>query len=193
MSRTDVDLTAVVVCRDDDEVCGHTIRRISAHARSLGLRAEILAVDEGSADNTVPLLQLLRRELPELEVVTGAAPGRGFVRGAALARGRALLLVDARSDAPLAALGFALERLAQKRDAVLVGGRYLVLHRTRTLRAHSALTHRRDPRELERRLSRRARALGLAVDVAAAPRRGPFAVFRRLRQAILAPLAGSRA
>jgi hypothetical protein len=190
MQRTDVDVTAIVVCRDDEEVAGHTLRRVALHLRSLGLRGEILAIDEGSADNTLPLLQLLQRDLPELEVIAGVPPGRGFVRGAELARGRALLVAFGRSDAPLSALGFALERLAQRRDAVAVGGRYLVLHRTRTLRAHEALSHRRDPRELERRFVRRARALGLAVDLAARPRRAAgWARWAKLREALLAPLA----
>jgi hypothetical protein len=185
MQRTDVDVTAIVVCRDDEEVVGHTLRRIALHIRSLGLRGEILALDEGSADNTLPLLHLLKRDLPELEVIAGVPSGRGFVRGAELARGRALLVVDGRSDAPLSVLGFALARLSQRRDAVAVGGRYLVLHRTRTLRGHEALAHRRDPRELERRFLRRARSLGLAVDLAVRPRRGAgWASLARLREAL---------
>lgn len=185
--RTDVDVTAVVACRDDEESCGHTVRRVAEHLRALGLRAEVIAVDEGSADNTLPLLALLSRSIPELQVIAGADPGRGFVRGAELARGRALLLIDASSEAPLSALGFALERIAAQRDAVAVGGRYLVLHRTRTLRAHDALLHRRDAAELERRFLRRARGLGLAVDLAA-PRRKPT-TWARLREALLAPIA----
>jgi Glycosyl transferase family 2 len=185
--RTDVDVTAVVACRDDEESAGHTVRRVASHLRALGLRAEVLAVDEGSADNTLALLSLLRRALPELEVVAGAAPGRGFVRGAQLARGRALVLIDARSEAPLSALGFALQRVAGERDAVAVGGRYLVLHRTRTMRAHEALLHGRDPGELERSFLKRARSLGLAVDMAA-PRRRPTP-WARLREVLLAPIA----
>jgi hypothetical protein len=187
MSATEVDISVLLVCRDDDEQVGHAVRRVADHLRALALRSEILVVDEGSADNTLPLLSLLHRSIPELRVVAGADPGRGFVRGAELARGRSLLLLDARSSAPLSALGFALERLAAGNDAVAIGGRYLVLRRTRTMRAHSSLTHHRDAAELERRFLRRARHLGLAVDVAIAARR--LTPWQRLRETLLAPLA----
>ncbi|MSP60740.1 MAG: glycosyltransferase [Myxococcales bacterium] len=187
-NNPDLDLTAIVACRDDDEHAGHTVRRIAAHLRQLGLRSEILAVDEGSADNTLALLALVRREVPELEVVDGAGPGRGFIRGAELGRGRALLLIDARTETPLSALGLALRRIADERDAVAVGGRYLVLHRMRTLRAHESLLHRRDPADLERRFLRRARALGLAVDVPSSRGRA-LSPWARLRESLLAPLA----
>jgi glycosyltransferase involved in cell wall biosynthesis len=182
-SGHDLDLSVIVACRDDEERAGHTIRRVAAHLRRLELRAEIFAVDEGSADNTLPLLALLQRELPGLQVIAGAAVGRAFVRGAAVARGRALLLLDARSEAPLAALGHALERLARDRDAIAVAGGYLVLHRVRTLRAHGALVHHRDAGALVRRFVRRARLLGLAVDLGGVRR--PASAWERLRAALL--------
>ena len=49
-------VTAIVVCRDDEERVGHVVRRLAAHLRSLRLRFQILVVDEGSADNTLALL-----------------------------------------------------------------------------------------------------------------------------------------
>jgi hypothetical protein len=184
----DPDVTAIVVCRDDEERVGFVVRRIAAHLRSLGLRGEIFAVDESSADNTPALLALLRREVAELRVVAGAEPGSGFLRGAELARGHALLLIDARCNAPLSALGFALSRIGSGWDGVAVGARYLVLRRTSTLRAFESLVHRRDPRDLERRFLRRARALGLQVNLAAAARPRASA-WARLREALLLPLA----
>jgi hypothetical protein len=183
----DPDVTAIITCRDDEERVGHAVRRVAAHLESLGLHAEIFAVDEGSADNTRALLSLLRTELPELRVVTGVAPGRGFVRGARLARGQALVLIDARCEAPLSALGFALARVTRGWDGVAVAGRYLVLRRTRTLRAFDALAHRRDALDLERRFLRRARALDLRVDLAAA--RPRVSAWNRLRETFLLPLA----
>lgn len=184
----DLDLTAIVLCRDDEEVAGHAIRRLSAHLRSLRLRCEILAVDESSADNTLPLLALLRHEMPELRVVPGVSPGRGYQRGAGLARGQALLLLDARCEAPLSALAFALARLSRGWDGLAVHGRYLVLRRARTLDAFDALLHHRDARDLERRFLRRARALRLRVDLTAT-RPAPVTRWRRLREALLVPLA----
>src|SRR4051794_35790398 len=76
--QPDLELTAIVVCHDDEELVGHRIRRLSAHLRSLGLRAEILAVDESSGDNSLAILSILRHELPELRIVCGVTPGRGF-------------------------------------------------------------------------------------------------------------------
>ncbi len=182
---SDLDLSAIVVCRDDEESAGHAVRRVATHLRGLGLRAEVIAVDEGSADNTLALLALC--DVPSLQVVAGVGAGQGFVRGASLARGRALLLIDARTVAPLSALGYALERLAGGSDAVAVAGRYLVMRRLRTLRAHEALAHHRDAADVERRFLRRARALGLAVEVVAPRRR--LSPWERLRESLLAPLA----
>jgi len=182
---SDLDLSAIIVCRDDEERVGHAVRRVAGHLGALGLRAEVLAVDEGSADNTLALLSLV--DEPSLQVIAGVDDGEGFLRGAALARGRALLLLDARQAAPLAPLGYALDRLASGRDAVAVAERYLVLRRLRTLRALEALTHRRDAADLERRFLRRARGLGLSVEVLATRRR--LTPWERLRESLLAPLA----
>ena len=187
-SGPDLELSALVVCRDDDETVGHAVRRLATHLDGLGLAYEILALDEGSGDNTLSLLALLRREIPHLEVLPGVGRGRGFVRGAAVARGRSLLLLDGRSDAPLAALGFALQRLGGGDDAVVIAGRYVVLHRTRTLRLHGALVHHRDADELGRRVVHRGRRLGLRVDLEARRLPSP-SLLGRLRAAVLAPLA----
>jgi hypothetical protein len=188
MQGPDLELTAVVACRDDEERVGHTVRRLATHLRGLRLPFEIIAVDEFSGDNTLTLLALLRREIPELKVVPGAAPGRGYVRGAGLARGRAVLLVDARCEAPFAALGFALGRLAEGFDAAAVHGRYLVLRRARAMAAFDALAHRRDPVDLEQRFARRAASLGLKVHRAGRPAT-PATTWHRFRDAVLVPLA----
>ena len=186
--KPDLDVTAIVICRDDEERVGHTVRRLASHLRSLGLRSEILVFDEHSGDNTLAVLSLLRREIPEMTVTAGATPGRGFQQGAQRAHGRALLLLDARCDSPLSALGFALARVDAGMDGMAVNGRYLVLHRTRSHRAFDALVHRRDTTELHHRVLRRARGLGLRVNLAAR-RREPARPLARLRDALLLPLA----
>jgi hypothetical protein len=184
----DLDLSAIVVCRDDEERVGHQVRRLSAHLRDLGQRFEIIAVDELSGDNTLTLLGRLKLELPELRVIAGARPGDGYVRGAEQAQGRAILLLDARCEAPLSALGFALGRLGDGWDATAVHGRFLLLRRARTFSAFSALTHHRDPVELERRFLRRAASLGLRVDHASnLPRHA--SPWHRFRDGVLLPLA----
>jgi hypothetical protein len=157
-------LSIVLPFADHEDVVGGVCRRLASHCRSLAIDFEILAVDEGSGDNSHALLALMRTEVPELRVVTGPAPHRGFTLGADLARGRALLLVEpdaaARSLAPLAN---ALERVAAGLDLILLPGRFAVAKRTRIL---SVL----DPGRarglgFEHRLARRAMRRGLAVEV----------------------------
>lgn len=187
-SSPTVDVTAVVVCRDDEERVGHQLRRLAAHLRALHLRFEILAVDEGSWDNTLSLLALMKRSIPELDVVAGVEAGRGLARGAELARGRAVLILDARAPAPLPVVNFSLQQIEQGRDVVAVAGRCLVLHRTHSWRAFGALEHHRDPADLERRFLRRARQLGLAVQVTASGARPATGLLGRLRNLFAAPL-----
>ena len=68
-SPSEIELTAVVVCRNDEEVVGHQIRRLHAHLQSLGIAAEI---DHGlpcrhhtgcAADLAVEIGRALRSEL----------------------------------------------------------------------------------------------------------------------------------
>lgn len=183
----DCDVTVVVRARDDEERIGHVLTRVAQHLRSLQRSFEILVADEGSGDNTAAVATLLRPSCSEIQILH-SDPNEGYRDACACARGRAILLYDARWDAPLAPLGFALERLGDGLDVVSVGGRYLVVRRTRAWRAFDALVEKRDPRQLERRFLRRARSLGLKCEQThARPSR-----WRRLRATLLAPLAFQR-
>lgn len=184
-----IDVTAVVSCCNDEERIGHLVRRLAEHLTGLGLRFEILAIDEGSTDNTVALLTLIRRGVPQLEVVAGVNEGRGLIRGAKMARGRHLMVLDAGCDPVLSALGFALARLDGEAscDVVTLPGGVLLMRRTRSWRAFDALLHRRDAVELARRFIRKARTLGLQVHLPESSR--PNSAWARLRDLLLAPLA----
>jgi hypothetical protein len=161
----DCDVTFVLRTSDDEERVGHALRRAAAWLGAHRLRAEILVADEGSGDNTVAVAVMLKPLLRELAVLH-AAPGAGFRDACQRARGRVVILADARTDAPLASIGYALGRLRDGLDVVALGGRYLVFRRTRAWRAFDALwIRRRDPAVIERRFVRRARALGLACAV----------------------------
>lgn len=188
----DVDVTVVVRVCEDEERIGLVIQRLARHLRSLRCSFELLVADEGSGDNTVAIAVLLKPGMPELEVLH-AAPGRGWALGCGRARGRALLLYDARSDAPLAGLGYALERLRLGVDVVAVSHKYLVLRRTRAWRAFDALGSvgkRRDPAILEARMLRRARALQLRCEVALeSRRRRAWERLMALPRALFSPLA----
>lgn len=177
----------VVRACDDEERVGHVLSRIAQHLRSLERSFELLVADEGSGDNTLAVATLLRPTCAEIEILH-AEPEEGYRDACARARGRAILLYDARSEAPLAPLGFALERLSEGLDVVAVDGTFLVLRRTRAWRAFDALVDKRDPRQLERRFLRRARSLGLKCEVT---HRRPSR-WRKLRATLLAPLAFAR-
>ena len=183
------DVSVVVACRDDEERIGHLLRKVAAHLGALGVRHEILVVDEGSSDDTLPLLALVQHGLPDVEIVAGAERGHGLERGAQRARGRALVLLDARSEPPLSAISWALARVDAGADVVPLAGRCLVVRRARCWRAFDALVHHRDPSGVERRFLRRARSLDLAVSLP--PRRSvaPVSLWQRLRQRVLSPLA----
>jgi hypothetical protein len=186
MTRTaDCELSFVLRCRDDEERIGHTIQRITTHLRGLALPFELLLCDEGSGDNTLAVAALLRKSHPELDVLD-ATPGQGLVVGAERARGKVVVAFDVRSEAPLAALTYALGRLDRGLDVVALGGRFIAFRRTRALRALEALAGSRNPRELERRFVRRARALGLPATVTH-PRRER--ILDRLRRVIQLPRA----
>jgi hypothetical protein len=180
----DCDVTVVVRVLDDEERIGHLLRRLGAHLTSLQLRFEILVADEGSGDNTLAVATLLRPSVREIEIMH-AEPSLGFHDACQRARGRVVVLYDARTDAPLSALGFALGRLRDGRDVVAVGGRFLVFKRTRAWKAFDALiTRRRRPQALEKRFLKRARALGLDCAVTH-PKRKPLIPWARLRDTIL--------
>lgn len=165
----DCELSFVLRCRDDEERIGHMILRIAAHLRELGLRFELLVVDEGSGDNTLAIAALLRATHPELETMH-AASGRGFLVGAERARGRVVVVSDVRTEAPLALLGYALRRVERGADAVILSSRLLVFRRTRALLAIDALATPRRALSPDRRFVRRARSLGLGVVELHAPR-----------------------
>jgi glycosyltransferase involved in cell wall biosynthesis len=158
----------VVRTCDDEERIGRVVHRLARHLRQLGREFELLVVDEGSGDNTLFVTAMCRREVPELEVVH-AAPDEGWLAGCLAARGHLVLLHDARVDAPLGPIAYALSQLAHDKDVVAVHERYLLLRRVRAWRAFDALSGPRDLAALERRFLRRARRRGLACLVTERP------------------------
>jgi hypothetical protein len=176
-SVPDFDVTLVVRVLDDEERVGHVLVRLARHLRELGVRFEILVADEGSGDNTAFVATMLKSTVREIQIVH-ADEQLGFVTACARARGRAIVLIDGRSEAPLSALGFALERLHAGADVVAVRGRYLVFRRTRAWRAFEALRGRRDFDAIERRFLKRARLLGLAIGTPRPAGRSPWSLGR---------------
>lgn len=179
------DVSVIMPFGDDEEAVGVAVRRTAEHLRGLGLRFEILAIDEDSGDNSHAVLALLRAEIPELRVTHAPGPGRGVEVGASRAQG-ALLLV-ATPDVASAALdgaGDACRRLlAGEGDAEIALARFTVAHRMRTLdifrglRLVGAAMHRR----IAKRLQLRSLSVRIAgpTGVAARPTVGRWRAFAR--------------
>ena len=120
------EVSVILPVGNHEDLVGHQVKAVTSHLRSLGRTCEVIAVNDGSRDNSLPILELLAARLPELRVVRASAAGRAFQRGAVESNGGILLLVVDPNRLPLAPLGWALSRLASGRDAVMLRGRYVV-------------------------------------------------------------------
>jgi len=155
------EISVVVTVRDHEEVIGHQVRAAANHLASLGRTFEIVAVNDGSRDNSLAMLELLAARLPELRILRTSAAGRAFLRGAAEARGGVVVLMEGGRPASLAPLGWALSRLAAGREAVILRGRYIVARR---LMALPIIVRASGPGLLFERLFER-RAIDLGIDI----------------------------
>ncbi|HVZ71763.1 MAG TPA: glycosyltransferase [Polyangia bacterium] len=127
------EISVVLSVGNDEDRVGHHVRSVADHLRRLGRSFEIVAVNDGSTDNSLSIATLLAGTVPELRVLARNSAGRAFLRGASEARGSVLVLLSANSGPSLAPLGWALSRLAAGRDAVILRGRYIVARRLATL------------------------------------------------------------
>jgi glycosyltransferase involved in cell wall biosynthesis len=155
------EISVVMAVRDGEDRIGYQVKEVASHLRSLGRTFEVIAVNDGSRDNSLPILELLAARLPELRIVRADAAGRAYQRGAVEARGSILLLFGQAERIALAPLGWALARIAAGRDAVMLRGRYVV---GRTLAVVPVIARVRGPSPLFERLFER-RAQHLRIDV----------------------------
>lgn len=173
------EISVVLAFHDDEERIGHQVKAIARHLGSLKRSFEIVAVNNGSRDNSLSILELLAGRLPELRVVRAAAAGRAYLRGAEQAAGTLLILTDVSRRTTLAPIGWALSRLAAGRDAVILRDRYVVARLRPVL---PVLARASGPGLLfESVFERRAQALGLDVV-------GSRAVQKKATSLLLAPV-----
>jgi Glycosyl transferase family 2 len=155
------DISVVLTIRNDEETVGHQVRGLAAHLRGLGRSFEIVAINDGSRDNSMSIVRLLAPQVPELRVVSSNVGGRAFLRGTSEARGAVVVLLEAVRSVSLAPLGWALSRLEAGREAVILRGRYIVARR---LLALPIIVRASGPGLLfEHRFERRARDLGIDI------------------------------
>lgn len=156
-----LDVSIVLPFRDHEHLVGRASRSIAEHFARLGHSFEIIAVDEGSGDNSHAVLALLRQEIPNIRVVVG----KGYAAGSAQAEGHTLLLVDLASAAQglSPSIGQAVKRVVSgDLDMQLVAEHLLVCGRKQSLVLLRAGLAKR--RLTERALLRRGRARGLVTE-----------------------------
>lgn len=130
MKSHQIEVSLVLAFSDAEDSVGGDLKAFAQHMQSLGRSFEIVAVNEGSCDNTLAVLRLLERQIPQLRVIYRDVTGRAFVRGMAEAQGHTVILATT-MNRPLhwAPLGWALGRLEAGRDAVVLRSRYVVARR----------------------------------------------------------------
>lgn len=173
--REAVELSILLPFGDDEEIIGSAVRRCAYAARALGIRFELLGIDEDSGDNSHAVLALLRSEVPELRVIHAPGRHRGVETGANRAQGRLLLITTpAGALGSLEGLAEAMARIDQEScDAEIAVGRFTLVSR---LKALPALRNLRLPAvSVHRRLAKRLQLERLAVRLGgiSLPLRGP--------------------
>jgi glycosyltransferase involved in cell wall biosynthesis len=162
------EVSVVVAVGNVEDSIGKELRRVAEHLRELRRPFEIVAVNEGSWDNSFAVLRLLAAELPELRLLPGDCGNRAFLRGAVEARGAQLVLADgALLGTWLSPLGWALSRLSFGKEAVVVRGRWIAARRLLALPAIARSRGRWDA--FERGFEREAQEL--ALEIVGSPRR----------------------
>lgn len=175
------ELSLVLPIRNGEETVGREIRAAASHLTALGRTFEIVAVNDGCRDNSLSIVQLIARDLPQVRLVCRDVSGRAFVRGATEASGSLIVLVHGteRVGTPWAPLGWALSRVETAgMDGVVLRGRYIVARRLPALPTIARARGRNEvfERDFERQ------AFGLSLDVVGSRRPAPslLAPVRRL-------------
>lgn len=154
-------VSIVLPFRDHEHLVGAASRSIAEHFDELGHSYEIIAVDEGSGDNSHAVLALLRQEIPALRV----AVGKGYAAGTAQAEGQVLLLLDlsTASSELSPSIAQAVERVeAGELDMQLIAENLLVCDREKGLHL---ITEGLAKRQLSARgLLKRGRSSGLVTE-----------------------------
>lgn len=182
-TRPSIDVSLVLAVSDAEETLGRDVRSFAQHMASLGKTFQIVAVNDGSRDNSLGVLKLLERDLPELLVIYRDVAGRAFVRGATEALGDVVILA-ATANRPLtwAPLGWAMGRLDAGKDAVVLRSRYVVARRLSCLSA--VARSRGDAIAIERRFENE--ATGLSVEAVGTRRTSN--IFADMAEMLRAPL-----
>jgi dolichyl-phosphate beta-glucosyltransferase len=121
----DVELSLVIPAFNEEGRIEATLRQVSRYLCARGLRHEVIVVDDGSSDGTLPLLMSLAAADDRLRIVAlpgNRGKGGALARGVALSRGRTVLICDADQSTPIAEIARLEAALAAGAD-VAIGSR----------------------------------------------------------------------
>ena len=124
--RPQPDLSIVIPAYNEQERLESTLRAYLAYCRPRRT-VEVIVVDDGSTDDTTPLVERLGAELPELRLIRLAQnQGKGYAvrSGIVNARGRRILFADADGATPIEELA-RLESALDEGADVAIGSRAL--------------------------------------------------------------------
>jgi glycosyltransferase involved in cell wall biosynthesis len=104
MTESAPDLSIIIPAYNEEQRLPATLDKIAAFLQNEPTSAEVVVVDDGSADKTVAVAESFRGKVPQLRVISnGTNRGKGYsVRNGSLqARGRIALFTDADLSAPI--------------------------------------------------------------------------------------------
>jgi dolichyl-phosphate beta-glucosyltransferase len=104
MTASNFDLSIVIPAYNEEPRLPETLRRIAEYLPTLGLRTEVLVVDDGSTDRTAAVAESFHGKLTGLRVLSnGTNRGKGYsVRHGMLeSQGDMVLFTDADLSAPI--------------------------------------------------------------------------------------------
>lgn len=119
------DVTVIIPAYNEQNRIGRTLQAVSDYFLKKDLTRQIVVVDDGSRDNTLSVVQELRKEIGDLTVV-GYSPNRGkgyAVRtGVKASQGKYVLFTDADNSTPIEEFDRIYPIL--KDNEVVIGSRY---------------------------------------------------------------------
>lgn len=122
-----MELSIIIPAFNEEERITPTLRSLSRFLRGLGLRYEILVVDDGSTDGTVALIKHLGEDIPHLRCVRCAenrGKGHAVRVGMLAAVGEVRVMYDADGSMPVAELPKILAPIFAGHADIAIGSRY---------------------------------------------------------------------
>jgi len=115
-------LSVVIPFYNEEQVIPELIRRVTETVTALGIKAEMVLVNDGSTDQTLPLLLSLSRVQPELRIINltrNFGHMEALSAGMAAAKGDAMVILDGDLQDPPELIGPMLEEWRRGADIVL--------------------------------------------------------------------------